>query len=205
MRKEFENETEEAKRIAFMHPPFWEYLLTAELLKTRMDVIKREFYELDRGVIFRRSKRLGGMEFAKWVRSSVKDIFSLTKALSNVIRNDFQLAAWGKLSESGDATMIKQASDRIYSLCHELLEWEIENRSIIPPEAFAPVKKMTESWAKEIILSVDRISFEHTKVLEQSNLSGKHVIQIEVTPMSNGGLELDEIERLLRNPELWTD
>src|SRR6266540_7218738 len=66
LRKEFESETDNARRIAFEKPRFWEYLLTAELLKTRSQIIKREFYELDRGVLFRRSKRLDGMEFAKW-------------------------------------------------------------------------------------------------------------------------------------------
>jgi len=205
LRKEFENETDEAKKIAFEHPPFWEYLLTAELLKTRIQVIKREFYELDRGVLFRKSKRLSGVEFAKWVMSSMNDLLSLTQALSNVINDDFRLVAWGKPGEPGDAIMIKRASDRVYSLCRELLEWEIENRSIVPPEAFASVKKMIEGWAKEIILSVDNIPSELLKPFEKPNPSGQYVIEIKVSPMLNSDEVTAEIKRLLRRSELRTD
>ena len=205
LRKEFENETDEARRIAFECPPFWEYLLTAELLKTRNQVIKREFYELDRGVLFRRSKRLGGIEFAGWLLSSMNDLISLTQALSNVINDDFRLAAWGKPGESGDAIMIKRASDRVYSLCRELLEWEIENRSIIPPSGFARAKKMIEGWAKEIILSVDTIPSKLLEPFEKPNPSGQHVIEIIVAPMLNSEKVSDEINRLLRHPELWND
>jgi hypothetical protein len=205
LRREFENETEAAKKIAFERPKYWEYLLTAELLKTRIQSIKREFYELDRGVLFRRSKRLSGMEFVKWVMTSMKDLLSLTQALSNVINDDFRLVAWGKPGEPGDASLIKQASDRVYSLCRELLEWEIENRSILPPDAFASVKKMIEGWAKEIILSVDRIPSELLKPFENPNPSGQHVIEINVAPMLNSDEVTAEIQRLLTHQELWNE
>ncbi len=202
LRKAFENETEATKRIAFQHPPYWEYLLTVELLKTRIELVKKEFYELDRGVTFKKTKKLNGIEFVNWIRPRMNDLTLLVQALSNVINDDFELA-WGKPGEPGDAIMIKQATDRIYVLCREILDWEIEYRSILLPETFDPLKKMMEGWAKEILTSVYDMPAKLLEPFQKPNASGKFVIEIKMNPLANTDNIVTEIKRLMSRPDLW--
>lgn len=197
LRVEFKDETEKAQKIAFERPDHWEYLLTAELLKSKMTLIRSELDEIERGAAFRRSKKLTGPEFFSWTQLMLTDLTSLGSQLMKVINEDFQVA-WGKLGEPGDPILIKRTADKILSICRNLLEWNLEFRSTIPPNTLIPLKHMLENWASHYILGVESIPNKLLEPFEKPNPSGQYIIDIVVGPPPNSEEVEAEIE-MLRN------
>lgn len=66
LRIEFNQETGKAKKLAFEQSDHWEYLLTAELLKSRMGLIRKELNEIREGRKFKKTKKLTALEFIDW-------------------------------------------------------------------------------------------------------------------------------------------
>lgn len=204
LRKEFENETEKAKKIAFERSMHWEYFLTAELIDSGMRLIKSELNEIERGGVFRRSKKLTGQEFFDWSQLMLADLKSLSGQLIKVINEDFRVA-WGRPGESGDPVMIKRTTDKIFSVCHNLLEWKLEFHFTISPDALVPLKQMLESWATHYFLGIESIPRKLMEPFEKPNPDGRYSIQIIFDPFPNQDEVEAEFEMLKKHPEKLID
>src|SRR6266496_5086698 len=67
---EMANESDEAKRLAIEKPRFWEHLLAAELMETKMKLVNKGYDELIKGIVFKRTHQLSASEFTRWVADS---------------------------------------------------------------------------------------------------------------------------------------
>ncbi len=204
LRIAFKDETEKAKKIAFDRPDYWEFLLTAELLSSKIGLIRKELVELERGMFFKKTRRVTGQEFINWSQSRLGDLTSLIQLLSKRFTEDFQLS-WGKPGEPGDPVEIKRVADSVFLLCRELLEWEAEFRSVIPPDSFMPLRHMMEGWASQVISSIENIPAKLLEPFDHPIPEGKHTINIVFDAPSNINEITAELQRLAANPHEWID
>lgn len=200
LRNEFENETDKAIVLAFEQPDHWEYLLTAELLISRIALIKDELSEIENGKTFRKSKRITGLEFIDWSQAMLDDLMALGGQLIKTYNDDFQIA-WGKPGESGDPIAIKRVADKIFLICRNLLEWELELRATNVPDALLPLKRMFEGWASHYILAIESTPGKLLKPFETPNPSGQYTVDIVITDPPNAKDVETEIARLKKNPK----
>ncbi len=63
--KEFENETERARQLALDRPPLWEYSLTEELLRSKLSMIKQEYDDLSKGLLFHPARTISAEEYIR--------------------------------------------------------------------------------------------------------------------------------------------
>jgi len=178
IRKEFENETEYAQHLIFDHPYGWEYLLTAELLKSKLLPIKRRFADLQRGLVYRRTAPIQeGAEFIYWMRSKCDDLANLAQMAAKIIIEEIP-ASWGLPGVAGEPLEIRHAVDALTSVCNELVEWEADTRYVIAPSPFQSLKEKMQGWTSQFLDEVDSSSDKLTEIFKQPNPKGEYTIML---------------------------
>jgi hypothetical protein len=202
VRKEFENETEYALQIVLRRPEFWEYLLTAELLRFKVSRVRRDFTDLERGLIYKRTVKMNGADFINWASSKCDDLSSLIKLLNTAISEEIP-ESWGEPGEAGDPLKIKRSVDKVISACDELLEWESDLRSVDVPVSFLKLKQMMEGWTSQAFDEIESLPGKLLEPFRHPNPEGRYVIDMVFEGPSNIDGFMAEIERLENHPEEW--
>jgi hypothetical protein len=175
--KSFEIESPAARQIALDKPKYWEYLLTVELLRTKMEEIKRDYKDLRRGLIYRPSKILTSTDFITWIQQKLADLQAIMPLISTTVNEDL-MAAFGKPGEPGDPLEIKRSVDKIIYGCKSFFEWEVELYFVKFPEKLEHVKERMKGWTNDFVEESDRIHKELSKIFELPNPSGRYEIQL---------------------------
>lgn len=184
IRKAFQNETEYALKLAFKHSEHWEHLLIAELLQGKLAKIRRDFSDLERGLIYRKSVNMKSDEFLSWLIARCNDFCALITLLGVAVTEEIPMSC-GEVGESGDPLEIQRAVNRIADACNNLLEWEIDFRTVIPPDSFKHLKGMMFGWTLGTFEQIESIPQQILNVFEKDNLEGQHTISIEFSSPSN--------------------
>lgn len=201
---EFKDETPRAQMIALDRPRFWEYLLTEELLKSKLSKIKRDFNDLERGLIFKRAVPMKGRDFLAWAGARCNDLGALVKLIKVSVEEELP-RSWGPPGNPGDAVKILYAVKKIAHACNELLDWEADLRSIIPPQAFLALKERMKGWTSQLLAEMERLVEELGKPFRQPNPQGTYTIELVFEAPRGMDDYLAEIERLRSHPEEWID
>lgn len=175
--REFANETYRAQRLALERPQYWEYLLTIELLRSKFAEVKRSYSDLEKGFIFRKSRVVSGKEFYNLLLGKMRDLELLLPAFDAVLNSEIP-AAWGAPGEAGNALEIKHAVDILIGACKELVEWEVDFRSIQSSEAFDTLLSLMRGITSTLLDEVARLIEELSRPFEQPNPAGEYEINL---------------------------
>lgn len=200
----FEKETKYAQQLASNRPMYWEYLLTAELLRSKTEKIRKDLNNLERGLKFKRTVHMNSSEFLKSASARCLDLSNLFVFFKALFEEEIP-NSWGKSGESGDPYDIKRVIDQIIEGCNELLQWELELRSAIPPNGFISLKQMMTGWTLEIFNQVYGFPDKLLKPFQETNPEGEFDIEITFKPPANINQVSEEIERLKKNTNEWKD
>jgi hypothetical protein len=206
--KDFAEETPRAQYLALEKPRFWEYLLTIELLKSKLARVRRNYNDVERGLAFRKSRIMSAPDFGNFVQAKMSDIESVLPAFTVALEEEIP-ASWGAPGEAGNVLEIKRAVDRLISACNELVEWEGDLVSVRPPEIFESVATLLRGLTGQLLSEIERFADELSKPFEQPNPAGEYNITLKfIFPeerMNQITTETRRIrERIERNPELWS-
>ena len=199
---EFLNETERAQKIALDRPRFWEYLLTEELLRSKLARIRRSYDDLNKGLLFKQSRLMRGREFTDWAIAKCKDIERLFHIIQVASTTELR-ASWGAPGEAGDPIEIKRATDYLVKACEELLAWELDFVSTTPPAAFENVKRKMAGWTSAVLSELEKLPDEIAKPLRMPNPKGTFVINLAITSFPNIKEMSEEWERIRNNRDEW--
>jgi hypothetical protein len=173
----FQNESLAVQQIVIDKPAHWEYFLTLELLRPKMDLVKRQFDELERGLTYRPMRPLTDEQFISWIRGKINDLQTIIHVLMLSATEELP-RSWGKPGESGDETEIKYATDKIIEGCKALLEWEIDIYFTLFPYNYEVIQPQLKGWMKDFLSEMDRIPCEIAKILTKPNPEETHVINL---------------------------
>jgi hypothetical protein len=205
--RDFANETHRAQRLALEKPTFWEYLLTIELLRSKFTEVRRSYSDLEKGFIFRKSKVISGRECYNFLLGKMRDMEQLIPAFDAVLNNEIP-ASWGAPGEAGDATEIKHAVDILINACNELVEWEVDIRSVQPPEVFDRLLSLMRGLTATFLDEVERLIEELSRPFEQPNPRGEYdinlVLKFPENRIEQMTAELHRVGKHFREePEEW--
>lgn len=201
---EFADETERAQKIALEKPDYWEFLLTVELLNSKLAIIKRKFNDLQRGLIHRKSQKVGGRDFLSIVSTKCNDFVLLINLLKVACTEELPLS-WGEPGVAGVATEIKRAVEVVISGSELLLDWEADLLSLLPPYAFLKIKDKMQGWTSQIFSQLFVISESIQAVIDQPNPEGQHTINLVFEKPPHIEDLSKEIKYLSENPELLVE
>lgn len=178
---DFVGESVEAKRIAILKPPFWEFLLAAELIETKMKEINRCYGELEKDLIFRKTKNLNESDAIDWSQTASNDIIRILDILKKTMQVEL-FAAFGPPGQAGNATDIKRTIDVMISVCRSLLNWEYELLSLKTesPE-LSEIFTLMKGWTFDIMNQVNSLASQFRNVPSQHKaLSPGETLKISV-------------------------
>lgn len=201
--KEFENESERAKLIALEKPDFWEYKLIAELLKTRFQQIEKKFKELEEGLYFIRTVRLNALNYYQQISPKFADLSKILHMMAKVVNEEIP-KSWGPPGVAGNPYEIKEAVDKLYAACLAAFDWELEMRSLEPPDDFQYLSELMKGCSKVMFDSMKELPFKQEEpFLTENPESGTYKIDFEFMIPPNMEKINQEIERLSNNPNLF--
>jgi hypothetical protein len=174
----FSAEPAAALQLALDQPDYWEYLLTAELLRSKVDRIKKRLFDLDRGLAFKPHTFRDGLGLMHWLQARMVDLESIGNMLNAAVEELNQ--AWGEPGFPGDPFKIKDIVGYIYRGCEHLLDWETEFKTTIFPDNIVEYKEGFSGITEQLIGEIERISKDILSLLESDkSISGEHHIDLE--------------------------
>jgi hypothetical protein len=191
----FESESPAAQQIAIDKPQYWEYLLTVELLRSKLVYIKRDFTDLQRGLIYRPSRILDQKEFLIWVKEKISDLLALIRLFMASSTEELP-ASWGKLGETGDALEILHAANKIASGCQGLLDWETDVQFTYFPNEYDHIKQKMRGWTTHFLAEMERMPQEIAKIFEEPNPTGTYQLNLVFEAPKNIHEVAEEIRKL---------
>jgi hypothetical protein len=204
--REFANETARAQALAIERPPFWEYLLTVELLKTKLSSVRRRYDEVHSGLTFSRSRIIAGREFLKLVEERMNDLMILVELLTSITQREIP-ASWGPSGVPGDPLEIKRATDRLIDACNELVEWESDIMRVRPPSAWETIQQLLKGYTGNLLSEIERFPVELGKPFETENPCGEYNVNLV---FDIGGERVEQLSVEIRrlaisqtNPDQW--
>jgi hypothetical protein len=202
-------ESPRAQNLAIERPLAWEYLLTIELIKTKLQRSRRRYDEVCAGRVHTRTRMVSGKDFARIVREKMSDLESWTKVLTAWVDVDLP-NAWGAPGEPGEPIEIKQAADRFIAAANELVEWETEIVSLKPPEMFETTMSLLRGLTSRLFEEMERFvqlfsePFEHGLPPSGTVININLVLDFAAGKIDQIGVEMNRISSLIEDdPEGW--
>jgi hypothetical protein len=155
----FSGTTEKARQIALERPTYWEFLLTAELLRSKAQALRQECADFERGLIYSPKKRVSARAFLDIVGSRMSDPVTLVNIAKKSLEDELR-EAWGPPGQPGDPVSILRAVDRIVGAARHLLEWEIDITAFEPPEKFRNLGRFLTGMSGELVGEFTRVADE---------------------------------------------
>ncbi len=200
---DFRGDSEEAQRIARDKPAAWEFRLTAELLRSRLKVIRRKYAKVQSGQYFIPTKPVNGPEFFDWTSQQMGNALKISEAMKLQVDNYSE--CWGPLGVPGDLREIKLATDDLTHLAEQIIEWAKSGQSINPHPIFEPYRHALCRVMESHLIGMEAIPEKIERMLEQEHAPGSTVhdcitLEADFEPVNTEMAKLRSI--LERSPEL---
>jgi hypothetical protein len=201
---EFAAESLRIQQIALEKPRFWEFLLTVELLRNRLPILRAKMETAKGGRLFRPTKALRGSEFINWARERLNDWMRLVKMIEPLITERL-VASWGPAGKPGDPLKIKSVVDEISAACEHMIEFEATLSSIVVPQPLSEIVKTMTGWGDQVMDELERIPSEIEKPLREPNPEGSHHIKLVFRDPPGLANFSKEMEKLRANPSVLSE
>jgi hypothetical protein len=134
----------------------WEYLLTAELLYSRLLPIRQRLTDIHSAAVYQKSPMMRGDLFFIWAQEKDAAFSSLLTYAATILSRDLP-AARGPAGVAGDPLAIKRAVEKLIYACNEMLEHEVAIRFVLVPDPFTTLKRTMQGWSAAFIYELGDI------------------------------------------------
>ena len=167
-----------AEKIATDKPKFWEYALTASLLRDWVTPIQRRYDDLRRGLYAPTKTFIGADDFFPWASTQFENLSEQTGVLQRLV-NDELGRSWGPTGQPGSVEDIKTACAYIADVCGRLLDWEETVRAARTDAVFSEVVSLLPNTAGIHIAEIMKIP-EFVDRLLASGPEGSHEFTVVI-------------------------
>ncbi|WP_139159738.1 hypothetical protein [Asticcacaulis taihuensis] len=177
-----------ARQIVLDKPRFWEYNLTAELLRIGFGPIKFKYEALKRGFYALPVARIESDDFATWTQIQMRNIINQVEAIK-LAGTVGLIEAWGPPGQSGLEKDILQMAQFIIDAAEHLLKTEEVVRFVKPPPHFEKVQKLFFGIAGRQLEELFKIpDWIISKTSDENLEPGDHILKL-VFDMPDGWIE----------------
>jgi len=176
-----------AERIILEKGPYWEYHLTAEVLRFDLAPIVRRWEGLKRGNYVRPTVRIKNDDFFGWVAGKFAEMSAIVHAFAEIANVDFT-RAWGEPGVPGSDIDIVETSRLFAELCRNALEWEEAVCFVHVDDMFSELQTIFKGVAGGLIEEVAKVPPFFTAKLAEEGLEGTHILSLS-PELPDGWLE----------------
>jgi len=172
---------DEARRIETEKPKFWEYKLTAALLRDNVGSVIEQSKRLQLGAYTKALGQIASPQDAlDWCRARMDEVPKLCEDFGTLV-NERLPASWGPAGQPGDMTAIEKVCEGLADCARRVLTWKETVRFTNLPSAFSDVQAALSKFPDSLLEQIGRISTELERVFGQENPSGTYNINLVVT------------------------
>jgi hypothetical protein len=182
-----------AQRIVLEKDSWWEYQLTAEVLRFEMAPILKRWSALKRQLYLKPYIQISRGEFSPWLIAKGEEIQALAKAWSELVNNEFT-RAWGAPSVPGDDADIIEISRLYGEICKSALAWEESVRFTSVDAIFLEVRDLYIGVAGSMIDEATKLPAFIADLVEKEPSSGSFHLQMTLDVPKGWG---DAVSRAL--------
>jgi hypothetical protein len=196
----FASESQKAQRLARDKPPHWEYLLTAELLNTKLSAVRKRYEGLKSGLVHVPMHAVDQREFMAWLPNKIAALLEIPRVLEAQLK--VIEASWGPQGHPGDVQGIKTSVDEFVRLGGQLVDWEEDLKATNPPDHFYGLKEAMKGWPEFVFREMEKppenliLPFKEGKAP-----SGVHniMLTLDSPPMDDVNAELAKLRIVMLN------
>ena len=207
----FTDESPRAQNLAIERPPYWEYLLTLELLWPKLRYVRRKYDDVRAGRILQRARILSGKDFYSILKEKMNDLESWMQVMKFCAETEIP-ASWGEPGEPGDPIEIKHAVDRFIHTADALVQWEGDILSLRPPELFRDLQALLNGTTASFLESMEKFAqllgepFEAGEPTPGTVVNLRLIIDFPDGKIDEIHSEMERVTTLLeRDPERWLE
>lgn len=195
--KAYSNEPEEAVKIALHQPNFWEFKLSEVLFRHKIRDIEARLDNIDSGIHFVAKKHLDDKHLFDWHRMKLDDMSTLFDSLKIIFEKHWQNSL-GAPGEKGDEILILQAINILFDRLNDCIDWEIDIRSIAPPEEIENAFQQISLTLRDIILEFFKIPEGIRKVYTTEQPEEGYDISLKFEFPKESVVAFEEVVRYFR-------
>lgn len=139
-----------AERLIVEKADYWEFRLTAEVLRFELEPILRRWEALKRHLYVKPITRIPRTEFIPLIRDKNSEVLSIAKAFGELMNHEFA-RAWGEPGVPGSDIEIVSTCRLVAELCQRCLQWEEEVRFIVTDDIFDEILSLYVGVAGRLI------------------------------------------------------
>ena len=201
----FRDTTAAARQIALERPKYWEFLLTVELLRSKLSTLRYECTDFDRGLIYRPKKHVAAGDFLDIMRGRMSDPITLVGIIKQSVEHEIP-ESWGPEGQPGNPIHILRAVDRTIGAVKHLLEWEIEITALEPPERLRNLGRLLTGMTSGLIAEMSHLADEIETAIQGEWTGVKQVsIKLVIPPPPQLEAFTAEMEEIKQHPEWLVD
>ncbi len=144
----FHEESLEVKRLVIEKPKYWEFLLTLEVIKPKVESLKVKINELESDLHFSDPKLMKLTDFLDWMQEKSNYFLQLVDLFSRHYQS--MKSAWGETGKPGNEVMIRKVVVKMVECCLKALDMDKEIKGLILPKEIEDLKDFSGGWSKSI-------------------------------------------------------
>ncbi|MCU7250342.1 hypothetical protein [Pseudomonas koreensis] len=172
-----------AERLILEKDEYWEYLLTAEVLRFEIAPTVQRWEALKRGLYTKQIKRIDKEETFTWLSDKSQEILLIVAAFTNL--TNYELArTWGEPGVAGNDIDIVSVCRFYGEACANTLLWEESIRFSRVDDEFSDVRDLFIGIAGDVIEQTAKIPGFLTEMVVPRPTSGTYslMLSIELPP-----------------------
>lgn len=168
-----------AERLIIDKDDYWEYLLTAEALKTEVMPTARRWKALSRGLYAKPITRLEREDSFDWLTDRLQEIMLYVQAFVN-LTNDELGSAWGAPGNPGKDSEIISVCRLYGEVCQGTLLWEEQIRFTSVHDDFLEIRDLFLGTAGHLIDQVMEIPKFLSELVAAKPTSGSYALTLTI-------------------------
>jgi hypothetical protein len=180
-----------ARQLIADKPKYWEYLLIAELLRDKLEPIKRQWQMLEGGFCVKSITRIPEDQFLIWTIDRMTELQSFAKAVQKIL-SERLTDACGPPGRPGSPVEILRACTLLEEICLEALRWEERVRFAAIPELYDEIRTLFVGSGGRFLMQVDRISGEIASLFSDDIKPGSYHINIVFDLPPNWNVQMSQ-------------
>lgn len=159
---------------------YWEYLLTAEVLRYETAPIIRRWYALKRGLYVKPFVRVQKEDSFEWLSDKSHEIIEIVRACSELMNKEFT-RSWGPLGTVGSDVDIVTTCRLFSEVCASALAWEESVRFTRVDECFKEVHDLYVGISGTLLDQIEKIPKFLVDTCSSKPTSGNYQLFIKIT------------------------
>lgn len=172
----FNSASKLAQQIAIDKPKFWEYKLTAELLRTELGQVERRWQRLNRGLYVRSATIVPTISaLSDWFKAKMDECAKVIASFKLLIEEELPLA-WGEPGVPGNELEILDVCRLIVGAGEMIVDWEEQIEFTHVPEEFEEIKSVVAGAGGRQLEEMMRVPTEISHIFDVESPCGEYKI-----------------------------